>query len=98
LLVGITVVALHPYWRGVAAAMVSVLGWIMVVRGVLLLAVPDVFMSIANRTVGAETLWRVIFVGFILVGLYLTYAGWFTRQVKAGAPASGSIADVPRAA
>ena len=58
---GIIVVALHPYWRGAAAVIVSLLGWIMVLRGVLLLAFPDIFMSIANHTIGAETIWRIVF-------------------------------------
>ena len=58
---GIIVVALHPYWDGVTAVIVSLLGWIMVLRGVLLLAFPDTFMSIANHTIGAETLWRIVF-------------------------------------
>ena len=52
---GIIVVALHLYWHGVAAVIVSLLGWLMVLRGVLLLAFPDTFISIANHTVGAET-------------------------------------------
>ena len=37
---GIIVVALHPYWRGAAAVIVSLLGWPMMVRGGLLLAFP----------------------------------------------------------
>lgn len=95
---GIIVVALHPYWRGVAAVIVSLLGWLMVVRGVLLMAFPDTFMSIANRTIDAETLWRIVFGVFVLVGLYLTYVGWFTRPRSSVSQAPGSIPDLPRAA
>jgi len=95
---GIIVVALHPYWRGVAAVMVSLLGWIMVLRGILLLAFPDTFMSMANHTIGAETVWRIIFGGVTLVGLYLTYVGWIAGQKGSVAQARGSIPDLPRAA
>lgn len=95
---GIIVVALHPFWRGIAAIVVSVLGWIMVLRGVLLLAFPDAFMSIANHTIGAETLWLIVFAGFALVGLYLTWVGWMPRQKSPGANVSGSMPDLPRAA
>ena len=95
---GIIVVALHPYWRGVTAVIVSLLGWLMVLRGVLLLAFPDTFMSIANQTIGAETLWRIVFAGFTLVGLYLTYVGWIARHKGSVAQAPGSIPDLPRAA
>lgn len=95
---GIIVVALHPYWRGVTPVIVSLVGWIMVLRGVLLLAFPDTFMSIANQTIGAETLWRIVFAVFTLVGLYLTYVGWFARHKGSVAQAPGSIPDLPRAA
>lgn len=95
---GIIVVALHPYWRGVAAVIVSLLGWLMVVRGVLLMAFPDTFMSIANRTIDAEALWRIVFGAFVVVGLYLTYVGWFTGPRSSVSQYSGSVPDLPRAA
>ena len=95
---GIIVVALHPYWRGVAAVIVSLLGWLMVVRGVLLMAFPDTFMSIANRTIDAETLWRIVFGVFVLVGLYLTHIGWIARPKGSVSQTPGSIPDLPRTA
>lgn len=70
----------------------------MVLRGVLLLAFPDTFMSIANHTIGAETLWRILFGGVTIVGLYLTYFGWIARQKGTAAQAPGSIPDLHRAA
>jgi hypothetical protein len=95
---GIIVVALHPYWRGVAAVIVSLLGWLMVVRGILLMAFPDTFMSIANRTIDAQTLWRIVFGIFVLVGLYLTYVGWIARPNESVTHAPSSIPDLPSAA
>ena len=90
--------AVQAYWRGVPAVIVSLLGWLMVVRGVLLMAFPDTFLSIANRTIDAETLWRTVFGIFVLVGLYLTYVGWFTRPRSSVSQSPGSISDLPRAA
>lgn len=37
---GLAVIVLHPYWRGPAAAIVSLLGWLSVVKGVALMAFP----------------------------------------------------------
>ncbi|MCV7155965.1 hypothetical protein [Mycolicibacterium brisbanense] len=98
LMAGITVVALHPYWRGLTAIIVSMLGWIMVIRGILLMAFPDFFIAIANRTIGAENLWRVVFAVFIAIGVYLTYAGWIARPKPTISPAVSSTPDLPRAA
>ena len=98
LLGGLTMVALHQYWRGAAAIIVSVVGWLVVLRGVLLLAFPHTFVSIANSMVGAETWWRALCVAFALVGLYLTYAGWVPRTSRPTSQAPRSTPDLPRAA
>lgn len=76
LLLGLLVVALHPYWNGPPAVIVSALGWLMVVRGVLLLAFPAALMSAANAVIGTGTVWRVGYAALALLGLYLTVVGW----------------------
>ena len=73
---GIAIVAFHQIWRGAAAIIVSVLGWLLVARGILLIAFPGVFASLADRMIGATALWIAAFVAMTLVGLYLTYVGW----------------------
>jgi hypothetical protein len=55
-------------------------------------------MSIANHTIGAENLWRIIFGGITLIGLYLTYVGWISRQKGPVTEPAGSIPDLPQAA
>jgi hypothetical protein len=88
LIFGLIVVAAHQYWRGAAPIIISVLGWLITLRGLLLLAFPKVFVSVAKGMVGAQGWWVTLCIAFALVGLYLTYVGW--------APAPGR--DVSRAA
>jgi hypothetical protein len=76
LLSGIAIVAFHQYWRGLAAIIISVLGWLLVARGIFLLAFPDVFASLAGRVIGATGIWTAVYIGMALIGLYLTYVGW----------------------
>lgn len=76
LMLGLIVVASHQYWGDPAAIIVSALGWLVVLRGVLLLAFPTVFVSIANSMIGAQAWWITLCVVFVLVGLYLTYVGY----------------------
>ena len=73
---GIAIVAFHQLWRGAAAIIVSVLGWLLVARGVFLLAFPDSFASVANRVIGAAGVWQAVYVVFAAIGMYLTYVGW----------------------
>jgi hypothetical protein len=76
LLGGLVIVGLHQHWRGAAAIIVSLLGWLIVLRGVLLLAFPATFVSMANSVIGMGALWRAVCIGFAAIGLYLTYVGW----------------------
>jgi len=73
---GLIIVAAHQYWRGAAAIIVSVLGWLVTLRGLLLLAFPQVFVSVANSMIGAQAWWVAVCIIAGLVGLYLTYVGW----------------------
>lgn len=81
LLLGLIVIGIHQYWRTPAAVIVSAFGWLMVLRGLLLLAFPGTFVSLANNMIGAQAVWVAMCAVFALVGLYLTYVGW--------APAAG---------
>jgi hypothetical protein len=76
LVFGLIIVAGHQYWRGAAAIIVSVLGWLVTLRGLLLLAFPKVFVSVANSMVGAQAWWVAVCITAALAGLYLTYVGW----------------------
>ena len=98
LLGGLTIVALHQYWRGPAAIIVSLVGWLVVLRGVLLLAFPQTFVSVANSMTGSEAWWRVLCIAFALVGLYLTYVGWIPGTSRSSSLASRPTEDLPRPA
>jgi hypothetical protein len=73
---GLIIVALHQFWRGAAAIIVSLFGWLAVLRGVLLIAFPATFVSMANSVMDMGALWRGFCIVFAAIGLYLTYVGW----------------------
>ncbi len=79
LIFGLITVAGHQYWRGAAAIIVSLLGWLITLRGLLLLSFPQAFASVARDVIGAQGWWVVLCAVFALVGLYLTYVGWVHR-------------------
>lgn len=95
---GLIIVALHQYWRSAAAVIVSVFGWIMVVRGIFLLAFPAAFMSIADSVIGATAVWRPVYAGFAAIGLYLTYVGWLAPSENQADHAPDAAPDLPNAA
>jgi len=95
---GLVMIALHSYWRDPAAIVVSILGWLVVLRGLLLLAFPTAFISMANSVIATGDLWRGICIGFAMVGLYLTYVGWMPRSGRSAPRAVSANSDLPRAA
>ena len=95
---GLVVTALHSYWRGPAAIVVSLMGWLITLRGVLLLAFPTAFISMANSVIGMGDLWRAICIGFTMIGLYLTYVGWMPPAERSAPAAASETPDLPRAA
>jgi hypothetical protein len=97
LLSGLIVVALHQYWRGAAAIIVSVLGWMTTVKGLALLAFSHPYISTVNSAVDGVW-WRVGFVVIALVGVYLTYVGWVPVPRRPAPQAAGTAPDLPNAA
>ncbi|KAA1250973.1 hypothetical protein F0Q45_06755 [Mycobacterium simiae] len=98
LLFGLIMVANHQYWRGVAAIIISALGWFVVLRGFLLLAFPKFFASLANNMIGAHAVWIGLAIVFALVGVYLTYVGWAPSPSRPTHHAATAKPNLPRAA
>jgi hypothetical protein len=98
LLFGLIVVAGHQYWHGAAAIIVSLLGWLITLRGLLLFAFPQAFVSLANRMIGAQASWVAACIVFALVGLYLTYVGWAPVPNRPKSQAAQSTPDLHQAA
>lgn len=95
---GLVIVATHQYWNGAAAIIVSLTGWLITLRGVLLFAFPKAFATVANSMIGAQGWWIAICVAFALVGLYLTYAGWVPLPHRPQPQTVSADPQLPRAA
>ncbi|MGA6164464.1 hypothetical protein [Amycolatopsis magusensis] len=79
---GLVIIGGHRHWRGPLAITVSLFGWFVAVRGFLLIAVPTTIESGVEATMLSPTamlLARVFFAALAVLGLTLTYAGWFSR-------------------
>ncbi len=75
---GLFIIAFHQSWRGLAAIIVSAVGWFFLIRGLLLLTVPMAYDAAGNAiySSGAIAAIWVLFLGLASAGLYLTYVGW----------------------
>jgi hypothetical protein len=77
---GLFVVAFHQYWRSIAAVIISLFGWFLLLRGFALLATPQLITDTAKAATETSSpavgFVRVGFGLLALCGLYLTYVGW----------------------
>lgn len=96
---GLVIIAFHQYWRSPAGIIVSILGWFLLIRGLLLLTVPQAYDTAGNAiySSGASAVIWVLFICLAAAGLYLTYVGWKPERGTPKAVASPSQ-DRPRAA
>lgn len=95
---GLVVIALHPYWRGPAAATVSVLGWLTIFKGIALMTFPQSYLSMGQDAFTGAPWWYVSVVIMVLIGLYLTVVGWSPHQQSAvdASSTADAIRDLPR--
>ncbi|MDH7794924.1 MULTISPECIES: hypothetical protein [unclassified Beijerinckia] len=79
LLCGMIIIALHQYWRAPAAVLISLFGWLLVLRGAIVLVAPNLMIRGGEALMPHQTLLRLSFGLFTLIGLYLTYVGWIAK-------------------
>jgi hypothetical protein len=74
---GLAVVLMHQIWSGgIAPVLITLLGWILLIKGVVLLVLPpNLLGSFADAVVGRPRLY-VGGVVALVIGLILTYAGF----------------------
>lgn len=78
LFAGLFIIAFHSYWGGAAAILISLFGWVLAIRGLVLMAAPALY---ERAVVIAELTWlvRLMFGLLIVIGVYLTYVGWIAK-------------------
>lgn len=79
LLCGLLIIAHHQYWTSLAAVLISLFGWFLALRGVALLAVPQLIERGAAGAMGAIPFARIGYGVLVLAGFWLTFVGWIAK-------------------
>jgi hypothetical protein len=82
---GLLIIAFHQYWSSPAAVIISLFGWFLALRGLILLAAPQLILRGGMASLDMIPAVRIGFSILVAVGLWLTYVGWLAKP-----PASGS--------
>jgi uncharacterized protein YjeT (DUF2065 family) len=78
---GLLIIAFHQVWSNVAAVLISLFGWILALRGLVLMAAPELYER-AAMSMDATPLVRLLFGVLVAIGLYLTYVGWLAKPSR----------------
>jgi hypothetical protein len=76
---GLLIIAFHQYWSSTAAVMISLFGWFLALRGLILLAAPELIQRGGTASMNMIPAVRIGFSILVVVGLWLTYVGWLTK-------------------
>ena len=81
LFAGLLIIAFHQYWSSAAAVIISLFGWILALRGLLLMAAPALYERAAGP-MEAIAVVRLVFGVLVAIGFYLTYVGWLAEPAS----------------
>ena len=76
---GLLIIAHHQYWSSLAATLISLFGWFLALRGVVLLAAPQLIETAAGAAMNMMPIVRIGFGLLVMIGLWLTFVGWVAR-------------------
>jgi hypothetical protein len=76
---GLLIIAFHQYWSSPAAVMISLFGWFLALRGLILLAAPELILRGGMASMNMIPAVRIGFSILVAVGLWLTYVGWLAK-------------------
>ena len=76
LIVGLLIVLTHNIWDGLLETLVSLVGWIAIVEGVLMLLLPHKTISRMMEAFMGAQMARLMGVATVVLGLYFVYQGF----------------------
>ena len=76
---GLLIMAFHQYWSSPPAVLISLFGWFLALRGLVLLAAPQLIERAGAASTDAIPLVRIGFGALVVAGLWLTYVGWIAK-------------------
>lgn len=76
---GLLIIAFHQYWSSAAAIMISLFGWFLALRGLVLLTAPQLIAHGADTALRLLPAVRAGFSILVLAGIWLSYIGWFVK-------------------
>jgi hypothetical protein len=79
LMAGLAIIAAHHHWNSAAAIVISLIGVAATLKGASLMIAPDLGAEMTAAVVQMPNVLPIAAGGELLVGLWLSFVGWFAR-------------------
>ena len=73
---GLFILNFNNAWTADWTVIITIIGWLSVVKGVLLLVFPNVYLQFANWMRMGDAMMRYMGIIYLLLGLFLTFKGF----------------------
>lgn len=77
LVLGYFFVTFHNTWTGGWVVVITVIGWLIFIKGIVILVLPNVQISIAKAFIGKKGVMVVVGLIALILGLIFGYLGYF---------------------
>lgn len=81
LMIGLIFYAAHHHLGSPAATLLTVLALMAIVRGAMLMVMPEVLINIAGQVADTQPVLLAITLVLAAIGAWLSYVGWFAKNV-----------------
>jgi hypothetical protein len=80
MLAGLAMVNVHPLWTRDWRVLITIIGWLMLIGGIVRIALPDIGMKVGSKLYASPT--TLVIVAIISLGLggFLTFKGYSTKS------------------
>jgi hypothetical protein len=76
---GLAVVLTHNVWAAIWRVLITLIGWIMLVRGAMRILIPDMVMGYAAKLMHSKQALALSSAALVILGLVLCYFGYSAR-------------------
>jgi hypothetical protein len=78
--IGCAMVAAHHHFNNLAALLITIFGWITLIRSAILLFAPQIVSQLASMAMHIPGIPLIPAAIAVMIGVYLTYVGWFAAR------------------
>jgi len=80
LIVGVLLIMFHNTWTKDFSVIITVLGWLALIKGILILILPEVMVSLVKSILKSPKFMKIEAIIAIVAGLFFTYLGFCPKS------------------